>query len=64
MKEREPGQKPMYMGSEEITISGGNEGIKMDERNNIITKLDRIMNEIIIGTTKVGEISNKCMKVV
>ena len=33
MKEREPGQKPMHMGSEEITISGGNEGIKMDERN-------------------------------
>ena len=33
MKELEPGQKPMYMGSEEITISGGNEGVKMDERN-------------------------------
>ena len=31
MKKREPGQKPMYMGSEEITISGGNEGVKMDE---------------------------------
>ena len=29
MKEREPGQKPMCMGSEEITISGGN---KMDEQ--------------------------------
>ena len=29
-KEQEPGQKPMYMGSEEITISGGNEGVKMD----------------------------------
>ena len=24
-----------------------------------VTKLDRIMNEIITGTTKVGEISNK-----
>ena len=28
MKEREPGQTPMYMGSEEITICGGNEGVK------------------------------------
>ena len=25
--------KPMHMGSEEITLSGGNEGVKMDERN-------------------------------
>ena len=33
MKEREPGPKPMYMGSEEITIGGGNEGVKMDERS-------------------------------
>ena len=33
MKERETGQKPMYMGSEEITISGGNRGVKMDERS-------------------------------
>ena len=33
MKEREPGQKPMYMVSEEITISDGNEGVKMDERS-------------------------------
>ena len=33
MEEREPGQKTMYMGSEEITISGGNEGVKMDERS-------------------------------
>ena len=33
MKEREPGQKPMYMGSEEITICGGNEGVTMDERS-------------------------------
>ena len=31
MEEREPGQKPMHMGSEEITICGGNEGVKMDE---------------------------------
>ena len=23
----------MYVGSEEITISGGNEGVKMDERS-------------------------------
>ena len=23
----------MYMGSEEITIRGGNEGVKMDERS-------------------------------
>ena len=29
MKEREPGQNTMYiMGSEEITICGGNEGVK------------------------------------
>ena len=33
MKEREPGQTPMYMGSEEITICGGNEGVKVDERS-------------------------------
>ena len=33
MKEPEPGQKPMYMGSEEIAIYGGNEGVKMDERS-------------------------------
>ena len=33
MKEREPEQKPMYMGSDEITICGGNEGVKMDERS-------------------------------
>ena len=35
MKEREPGQTPMYMGSEEITIilCGGNEGVKMDKWN-------------------------------
>ena len=32
MKEREPRQEQMYMGSEEITVSGGNEGVKMDER--------------------------------
>ena len=25
--------KPMYMGSEEITIRGGNEGVKMNERS-------------------------------
>ena len=33
MKEREPGQTPMYTGSEEITVCGGNEGVKMDEWN-------------------------------
>ena len=33
MKEREPGQKPVYMGSEEITICCGNEGVNMDERS-------------------------------
>ena len=33
MKEREPGQKPMNMGSEEITISSVNGGVKMDERS-------------------------------
>ena len=27
------GAKPIYMGSGEITISGGNEGAKMDERS-------------------------------
>ena len=31
MKEREPGQI-LYMGSEEMTISRGNVGVKMDER--------------------------------
>ena len=33
MNEREPGQKPMYLGSDEITISGGNEGVQMEERS-------------------------------
>ena len=33
MKEREPGQKPMYMGSEEITLYRVNEGVKMDKRS-------------------------------
>ena len=41
MKEQEPGQKRMYMGSEEITISGGNEDVRMDEWS---IKLDRIRN--------------------
>ena len=39
----------MYMGSEEITICGGNEGVK----------IDRIGNERIRGIAKVGEISKK-----
>ena len=30
MKERETRQKPIYMGSEEIAISDGNEGVKED----------------------------------
>ena len=33
MKVREPGEKPLYKGNEEITICGGNEGVKMDERS-------------------------------
>ena len=35
MKEREPGQNQcrLYMGREAITISGGNEVVKMDERS-------------------------------
>ena len=61
MKEQEPGQKRMYMGSEEITISGGNEDVRMDEWS---IKLDRIRNERIAGIAKVGEVSKKCMKVV
>ena len=31
MKKREPGQTPMHMGSEEITISDVNEGVTVDE---------------------------------
>ena len=53
MKEREPVQKPMYMGSEEITISGGNEGVKMDERS---YQAGQIRNERIRRKAKVGEI--------
>ena len=34
MKEREPGQKPMYIGSEEITICGG--------RNEIIRGIAKV----------------------
>ena len=33
MKERKPGKTPMYMGSEDFTISDGNEVVKMDERS-------------------------------
>ena len=34
MKQREPGQKNnVGMGSEEITMRGGNEGVNMDERS-------------------------------
>ena len=36
---------------------GGNEDVKMDMSG--VTKLDRIRNERIRGTTKVGEISKK-----
>ena len=46
-----------YMGSEEITICGGNEGVKLDECG--VTKLDRIRNEIIRGIAKVREICKK-----
>ena len=49
------------MGSEEITISGGNEGVRWISG---VTKLERIGNEIILGIAKVGEISKKSMKVV
>ena len=49
------------MGSEEITISGGNEGVKMDERS---IQLDRIRNERMRGIARMGEVSKKCMKVV
>ena len=52
------------MGSEEITISGGNGGGGGLRLMSGVTKLDRIRNEIIRGTTKVGKISKKCMKVV
>ena len=49
------------VGSEESTREevgcGGNEDVKMDEYR--VTKLDRIRNEIITGTTKVREISKK-----
>ena len=51
----------MYVGSEEIAISVGNEGVRWMSR---VTKLDRIKNDIIRVIAKVGEISKKCMKVV
>ena len=56
MKEREPRQKPMYMGSEEITICGGNEGVRWMSG---VTKMNRIRNERIRGIAKVGETSKK-----
>ena len=53
VKGREPGQKPMYMGSEEITISGEMMVLRCMSG---VTKLNRIRNETIKGIAKVGEI--------
>ena len=54
MKERDPEQKPMYMKKSQYVAE-----MRVLRWMSRVTKLDRIRNENITVTAKVGEISKK-----